>query len=126
MGMSWKQSLIAGTSFLLCSWTVLLIWSQITAGPGARQALLVIGSLAVPVALLVVLLVHLPPPTEEEKEQIRKDLEYQRWVESWTPPMPSAVYIPKGCDPHQEHLAEQARMFYLFGRETPPTDWYPR
>ncbi len=125
MGMSWKQSLIAGVSFLLCSWTVLLIWSQITAGPGARQALLVIGSLAVPAALLVVLLVHLPPPTEEEKERIRQDLEYQRWVESWTPP-PQVVYVQQTENTHQEHLAEQARMFYLNGRSTPPTDWYPR
>lgn len=83
------------------------------------------GSLVASLAFLIAGFViwvapHLPAPKPLTPEQI----EYRRWVASWTPP-PASVYRPDPYVEHQRHLQEQARYYWLAGdRDIPPGDWY--
>lgn len=119
-----KKRAFAIAGIILATWWVLMTWwATSVRDPIVPQ---VLAFVAVPVLLIGVLLVTAPPLTPEQIEQRRREVEYRIWEASWTPPQqPPQVIVVNGQDPHQAHLAEQARMFYLSGRETPPTDWYP-
>lgn len=125
MGMSWRRAIARGIALMVAWWMVMGLTAQIVQGPGARQALLILALLGIPAGAFTALLLTRPPMTEEERERLRQQAEYDAWVASWTPPPVHVIHHVEG-DPHQEHLADQARMFALFGREVPPTDYFPR
>lgn len=105
-------------------WGAMAWWATFAPDPIVPKVL-ALG--AVPVALILFVMLAVPPGSVPEVSP--EELEYQRYIDSWTPPPPPETYYVSQRDhhrEHQEHLADQARMFYLFGRDTPPTDWYPR
>ncbi len=101
-------------------WGAMAWWATFAPDPIVPKGL---SLMAVPVFLILFALLALPRTMVAVSPE---ELEYERYIDSWTPPPPTVIYVnAQQRDPHQEHLAEQARMFYLFGRSTPPTDWYP-
>jgi hypothetical protein len=101
-------------------WGAMAWWATFAPDPIVPK---VLSLGAVPVFLILFALIALPRTMVAVSPE---ELEYERYIDSWTPPPPQVIYVNNQRDSHQEHLAEQARMFYLFGRDTPPTDWYPR
>lgn len=101
-------------------WGAMAWWATFAPDPIVPK---VLALCAVPAFLILFFLLALPRTMVAVSPE---ELEWERYVESWTPPPPQVIYVNNQQDSHQEHLAEQARMFYLFGRATPPTDWYPR
>lgn len=68
--------------------------------------------------LIVWVLPMIPPPTPEQ-------IEYQRWVASWTPPVQRVVYHAPSVDAAwAEGQRERARLMWLDGTPVPPTDFY--
>lgn len=103
----------------------------VTAFPGSapdNQTLFALLGAGVPflfLGLIVWVLPMFPPPPPPTLEQ----LQYQAWVDSWTPPAPQVqvIYQRDLYAEHQRHLQDQARMGWLMGdRDYPPTDYYGR
>lgn len=118
MKRSVRALLIVGAVFVPW-WAGMAWWAVSVQDPIVPK---VLSLLTVPFAVLIFIAAALPPrPMVEVSPEER---EYERWVDSWTPPA-QVVYVNQQDSSHQEHLAEQARMFYLYGRKTPPTDWFP-
>lgn len=93
-------------------WVAMVWWGSVLEDPIIAK----MGALVGPIGfLLLALLFALPMPAPDPRRISR---------------YPQDVYDPIAeqrelDEQHQRHLAEQARMFYLRNRSTPPTDWYP-
>jgi len=67
--------------------------------------------------LVVWVLPRIPPLTSEQ-------IAYLQWEASWTPPRPTVYHGPFVDPVWAENQREMARLLWLDGSPTPPTDWY--